>query len=174
RIRQRFREAITRSRREGLTVSRTDEADDYQEFIRMYHETMRRVGAADSYFFGEVYFARLRQALGARLHLFLCRDRGAPIGGGLFMACDGILQYHLGATADAALKSSPAKLIVDEVRIWAHTNGFRVLHLGGGTTSAADDSLLHFKRGFSDRTHEASVWRWVVFPEQNARLCAEK
>jgi hypothetical protein len=43
--------------------------------------------------------------------------------------------------------------------------------LGGGTTSNPDDPLLYFKSGFSDRSHEFAVWRWVMSREQNNVLC---
>lgn len=45
-----------------------------------------------------------------------------------------------------------------------------MLHLGGGV-GAKTDSLFYFKSGFSDRRHEASVWRWVVLPGIYKELC---
>ena len=48
----------------------------------------------------------------------------------------------------------------------------RILHLGGGTSSAPDDPLFYFERGFSDQQHEFAVWRWVVSRGQNDMLCA--
>jgi hypothetical protein len=60
------------------------------------------------------------------------------------------------------------------VRLWGIRQGLRVFHLGGGVTPHPDDTLLYFKMGFSDRTHEFATWRWVVFPEVYQRLCAEK
>src|SRR5262249_16907721 len=68
----------------------------------------------------------------------------------------------------------PMKLMIDEVRLWATGQGLGVFHLGGGATRRPDDSLLHFKMGFSDRTHEFAVWRWVLFPDVYQRLCEEK
>ena len=46
---------------------------------------------------------------------------------------------------------APMKLLVDTVRASAHRSGYHVFHLGGGTTTAPDDSLLLSKKGFSDR-----------------------
>jgi hypothetical protein len=135
---------------------------------------MRRVRAAERYFFPRTYFEDLQRALGSRLHLFVCLHEGRAICAGLFVACHGILQYHLGGTLDAALPSAPMKLLLDEVRLWGTDQGLRVLHLGGGTTSDPDDPLLHFKKGFSDRTHEFATWRWVVNPDVYQRLCSEK
>ena len=103
----------------------------------------------------------------------MCFAFGRPVAGGLFVACHGLLQYHLGGTLNEALPLAPMKLLVDEVRLWGAANGMRVLHLGGGTTADSDDPLMHFKRGFSDRLHEFAVWRWIVAPEQEALLREE-
>jgi hypothetical protein len=102
----------------------------------------------------------------------MCLDRGVPICGGLFVACHGILQYHLGGTLNAALDLAPMKLLLDEVRAWGAAQGLRVMHLGGGATANPDDPLLYFKRGFSDRRHQFSSWRWIVSPHKYALLCS--
>lgn len=173
-IRRSFRGVIRKLRRNGLTCVEDAEGSYLEDFCRIYHETMRRVGAAERYFFPLSYFKRLREGLGERLHLFVCLQDGKTLGGGLFVACNGILQYHLGGTLDEALDLSPIKLLLDEVRLWGTRQGLQVLHLGGGTTSRRDDPLLYFKRGFSNRSHEFAAWRWVVIPKDHERLCDEK
>ena len=174
RFRMSDRTRINRLRREGLICTRDSDGSYLEDFLRIYHETMRRVRAAERHFFPRTYFEDLQRALGSRLHLFVCLQEGRAICAGLFVACHGILQYHLGGTLDAALPSAPMKLLLDEVRLWGTDQGLSVLHLGGGTTSDPDDPLLHFKKGFSDRTHEFATWRWVVNPDVYQRLCSEK
>jgi carbamoyl-phosphate synthase large subunit len=169
--RRTLNKAIARLRQRGLTVVRDPEGSHFDAFVRIYHETMHRVEAEGRYFFPASYFAALRESLGSRLELFMCLDREKPVCGGLFGACHGILQGHLGGTLDEALHMAPMKLLYDEVRLWGSAQGFRVLHLGGGRTTDLDDPLLYFKRGFSDRFDEFAVWRWVVAPEQDALLC---
>jgi len=174
RIRRSFREAINRLRRKGLTCVEDVEGSYLEDFYRIYHETMQRVGAAERFFFPLSYFKRLREGLGSRLHLFVCLRDGKALSAGLFVACNGILQYHLGGSLDEALSLAPMKLLMDEVRLWATSQGLRILHLGGGTTASPEDPLLYFKQGFSDRTHEFAAWRWIVIPEVYQRLCEEK
>jgi carbamoyl-phosphate synthase large subunit len=171
RYRKNHREAINRLRRRGLTCLRDRDGTYFEDFIRIYYETMRRVQAAERYFFPRAYFLHLAEALGSRLNLFVCLQDGVVISAGLFVACQGIVQYHLGGTADDALKLAPMKLLIDEVRHWANAEGLRVFHLGGGATPRSDDTLLHFKMGFSDCTEEFAVWKRVLFPEVYERLC---
>jgi hypothetical protein len=142
-------------------------------FVEIYHETMRRVGAAPGYFFPLAYFHKLFDSLGERSHLFVCLHEGKVLCGGVFVECGGILQYHLGGTSNDALKFAPMKLLHDDVRVWANGRDLRFYHLGGGATMQPDDSLLHFKLGFSGVTHDFTVWRWVLLGDVYRRLCAE-
>lgn len=171
--RRSFKESINKLRRTGLTVARDIEKKYLDDFVRIYHETMHRVDAADRYFFPASYFTELRDKLGSRLELFMCFHEGKPVCGGLVVVCHGIMQYHLGGTLNEAMHVAPMKLVVDEARLWATAQGLRILHLGGGTTPDPDDSLLYFKRGFSDRYHDFATWRWVIAPQEHALLCKE-
>ena len=171
-FRSAFKLALNKLRRRGLTVVHDVVGTHLSDFVAIYHETMHRVEAADRYFFSTAYFRQLWETLGSRVHLFVCLEEGRPICGSLFVACHGILQYHLGGTAGEALKLAPMKLVVDEARIWGTSQGLHSLHLGGGTTADPADSLLEFKRGFSDRRHEFAAWRWVLLPAIYDQLCA--
>lgn len=143
-------------------------------FVDIYHETMRRVGAASDYYFPLAYFRKLSQGLGERFHLFVCLHEGKVVSGGVFIECCGILQYHVGGTLNAALKLAPMKLVIDEARRWANSADLKVFHLGGGFTRQPDDPLLYFKLGFSERTHDFTVWRWVLLADVYRCLCAER
>jgi hypothetical protein len=172
-FRRAFKRKISKLRRLGLTVVRDQDGSYFEDFFRIYHETMRRVGATRRLFFSRDYFHRLRAALGSCLDLFVCLLDGKPISAGLCIACHGILQFHLGGTLNRALQLAPMKLLVDELRLWGISQGLRVLHLGGGATTDPADTLLHFKKGFSDRTHEFAVWRSILFPDVYQRLCEQ-
>ena len=141
------------------------------EFVDIYYETMRRVDASDAYFFKRAYFEQLTSE--PQFHLFVCLLSDTVICGGLFALCDGIVQYHLGGTRSDFLRLAPLKLVFEAVRLWANERQARVFHLGGGV-GAQEDSLFHFKAGFSDRRHEFATWRWVLLPDICESLCQEK
>lgn len=161
---------INKLRREGVVCRRDGDKRHLPEFTDIYHQTMRRVKAHSSYFFEPEYFTRLASGLGPALELFVVTLDGVVIAGGLFTIRDGIVQYHLGGTCDGFLKLGPMSLLFDTVRLWANDEGARVVHLGGGVGSR-EDSLLHFKMGFSERRHTFSTWRWVVEPDAYRELC---
>jgi sugar O-acyltransferase (sialic acid O-acetyltransferase NeuD family) len=165
-----IRARIGKLRRAGLVGQRDRDKRHLAEFVEIYRQTMRRVKAHRSYFFEEEYFTRLANGLGAALELFVVTLDGAVVAGGLFTICGEIVQYHLGGTGDASLKLGPMSLLFDTVRLWASEEGARTMHLGGGVGSR-EDSLLHFKKGFSDRRHVFWTWRWVVEPDAYRSLC---
>src|SRR5260221_91359 len=150
-----YRTRINKLLRNGVTCTLDPEQRQLAEFVEMYHETMRRVNAHDSYFFGADYFAKLSQELDGVLHLFVTKLDDQIIAGGLFTLCNGIVQYHLGATRDAFLRLSPMGLVIDTARSWATEQGARIFHLGGGVGSK-EHSLFKFKAGFSDRRHQVA------------------
>jgi carbamoyl-phosphate synthase large subunit len=161
---------INRLLRSGATCVLDVEQRHLPEFIALYHETMRRVKAEQSYFFDQTYFSDLAKSLGRALKLFVVKmPDGQVISGGLFTLCDGIVQYHLGGTRDSALKLSPMMLIYETVRQWANENGAHTFHLGGGV-GAKNDSLFQFKARFSRQRHQFFTWRWIVAPEAYREL----
>ena len=170
RYRSSLKTRINKLRRGGLVCFRDRDKRHLPEFTDIYHQTMRRVKAHSSYFFEKEYFTRLASGLGPALELFVVKLDGVVIAGGLFTICDGIVQYHLGGTCDAFLKLGSTSLLFDTVRLWANEAGARVMHLGGGVGSR-EDSLFHFKMGFSDRRHMFATWRWVVEPDAYRELC---
>ncbi len=140
------------------------------DFINLYHATMRRVEAGDAYFFSREYFEDLRAKLGDRLHLACVLTKtGTVAAAGLFVSTDGIVQYHLGGTSPAYLSLAPFKLVIDFMWRWAQERSQRALHLGGGV-GGTEDSLFHFKAGFSSTRGEFYSYRLIVDHERNRIL----
>jgi dTDP-4-amino-4,6-dideoxygalactose transaminase len=165
------RRLIKKRQREGSVVCLHDPEKRYlSEFAGIYEETMRRVNAAHTYFFGEDYFGDLARELGPVLQLFIAMIGGKPAAASMVTICDSVVQYHLGGTRNEFLKFSPMTLLFDAVRLWANKIGAHAFHLGGGV-GAKEDSLFHYKAGFSDRRHDFATWRWVVAPEIYRELC---
>ena len=169
RYRSNHRRDIRKAARAGFRCTAETGSSALEEFVELYHETMERVAADRTYYFPRSYFDSLFDGLGDELHLFMCRSDGLLAAGGVFSMCDGVIQYHLGATASDYLRIAPIKLLFDEVRKWGNRNGARIFHLGGGVGSE-EDSLLQFKLGFSRTTHRFRVWQWIVMPETYREL----
>jgi hypothetical protein len=159
-FRTNHRRQITRSRANGRRLV-VDDWSYLPAFVETYHETMRRVGAADYYFFSYEHFARMRDELTEAVHLMTILGDGELLAGGVFLEGGGIVQYHLGATRTAALREQPTKLMFDETARWARVRGNVDLHLGAGV-GGENNPLFHFKAGFSPLRRPFHTLRIVV------------
>lgn len=165
---------IIRKAQEAGTVCLDDRDGAYRhEWVDIYHETMRRVGAPSSYHFDEEYFEILAAELGSVLHLFVALVDGKVAAAGLYTNCDGIVQAHLGALRADYSRLSPTRFLDDTARRWAVEAGARVFHLGGGV-GGREDSLFRYKAGFSSRRHQYATWRWIVDVVAYEDLCERR
>jgi hypothetical protein len=130
-------------------------------FAAVYAEAMDRLGAAPSLYFDQSYFDALVDELPGSVHLACVRaPDGALAAAAVFLECQGLMQYHLGASASAYLELSPLKLCLHGMSLAARTRGLRWHHLGGGV-GARHDSLFHFKSGFSPLRGVFRSWRAI-------------
>ncbi len=171
--RKTLRHDIKKAKRAGVTVTEDVEVRQLDRFIDLYHQTMQRAGAAESYFFGRHYFRRFFDRMGARAYLVTAALGGRMLAGGIFVECDGIVQYHLSAGDEEFRHVTPTKALLDEVRLRAAQRGNHSFHLGGGT-GGNSDSLFQFKSSFSKRTHPFHIWSAVILPAEYEELCRRR
>jgi GNAT superfamily N-acetyltransferase len=160
-MRHNHRRDITKAVKSGLVARMDPGFKGYDKFKRLYRTTMDRHSASPYYLFGDEYFDGLRDALGEQLQLCLVERDDVVAGAGLFIETCGIVQYHLGGSDESSVSVQPSKLMLYFACGWAKERGNRYLHLGGGV-GGANDSLLHFKGGFSPLRHPFRTLRIVI------------
>ena len=159
-VREGHQWTIKKCRRLGF-VARMVSLRAYVECVRdIYRETMDRVQAKESYYFGRDYFAQLAEMPG-HVHCGVVEWEGRPAAACIFFECGGIVQAHLGGTRSEFLSKSPFHLLLYSAAEWARARGNRYLHMGGGV-GASNDRLLQFKRGFSPLLFPFSTLRLVT------------
>lgn len=163
---------INRCKRAGFTAKITSLRDHIDDFILVYHQTMARVKAKNSFYFDYDYFREISN-LNEKIHLCMVEIDDQIACAGIFTECCKIVQYHLGGTNSKFLKQAPSKLMFDHVRFWAKKRGNKFLHLGGGL-GAANDSLYHFKAGFSQQRHHFLTLRLMVDKKKYLDLIARR
>jgi len=160
---------INRALRAGRTAVLDEDWSRFEAFKRLYDATMTRLSAEDKYHFEDAYFDGLRAALGDHLKLWVVEIDGVLAAAGLFVETSGVIQYHLSGADPTFAHDGLMKLIVHGVRSWGKERGDTELFLGGGVAST-DDSLFHFKTGFSSRRLPFHTLRVVVDKDAYARL----
>ncbi|HKW91847.1 MAG TPA: GNAT family N-acetyltransferase [Methylomirabilota bacterium] len=171
-IRDGHQSTINRCRRLGFVPRMVALSDQLDCVVEIYRETMDRVKAKDSYYFGRDYFARLGE-MPAHVHCCLVESAGRPAAACVFFECDGIVQAHLGGTKSEFLSRSPFHLLLYYAALWAKSRGNRYLHIGGGV-GASNDGLLQFKRGFSPLLFPFSTLRLVTDRETYRQLITRR
>ncbi len=170
--RETVRRQIRRVQNEGYVAKEDLTWNHYDDFQEVYAATMRRVGASDWYFFDQDHFAQLKEALADTMHLLVVQSGSQIVCAGLFSELCGIVHYHLAGTRDGYERCDVSKLLIHYAREWAQERGNDVLHLGGGV-GAANDSLLHFKSGFSKLRSTFHTWRLIVDERAYRELVAQ-
>lgn len=162
------RTMLRRALREGLVARELETLDD---FLRLYEETMQRVGADSRYLFAPAYYTALRDGLGGHLRCFGVERRGEVVAAALFLLYGDRMHYHLAGSSAEARRGGANNLLLHEAGRWGSANGVTRLHLGGGLTDDPNDPLFRFKSSISTATVPAYVGRRVHDREAYDALC---
>jgi len=158
--RHNHRRAINKAAGRGY-VARIDSTwEALEEFIDIYHETMRRVDANSYCYLSRDYLREIKQILEGQINLCIVEIEGRVASAGLFTEVCGNVEYYLGGTRDEYVADSPSKTMYHFVRGWAKDRGNRVFHLGGSPKPW--DSVFDLKAGFSPIRHPVFTWRVVT------------
>ena len=136
---------------------------DLGRFRDMYLDTMRRVGADESYLFPTAFFEGLDRMGDGVLML----DAGCAAG--LFLVGGGAMHYFLSASTDEGRALSATNGVLFAAMRHARDAGLATLHLGGGL--ADGDSLQRFKRSMGAGRTPFYVGTAVHDPAAYAELC---
>ena len=158
------RNKVRKAQNAGATVAA---AEGLGEFVPLYEDTMRRVGASDFYFFQPAYWERLGELPLVR---FDAAIDGDVVASALCLPSQPWLHYHLSGTTDAGRSTGSSTLVLLEAARWAQERGFERFHLGGGL-GGKQDSLHHFKARFDpEGLVEAAVGKVIHDEDAYRRL----
>lgn len=155
--RRAIRMKINQLRRNGYAVKIADTEEEVNAFSAIYNENMHKLNAAPSYFYNTAYFKKFLRATDYKATILLAYFEDEPVAGAIITFTNKVAQLHLAATANDHLKASPMKLLYDEASIYARNHQMDYLHLGSGV-GGREDSLFHFKTGFSDTYLPFHIW----------------
>jgi hypothetical protein len=163
------RSSINKSRKSGIQIRMSKSMEDVRLFSTIYTDAMHRLKAPEYLFFTSEYFESLIQSTDFDAFILFAELSGITIGGAIFVSCNDIMEYHLGATVDPHRQYSPLKLLIDEARLIGNEKKMSVLHLGGGY-GGENDNLYVFKQRMSSLTYTFKVWKWIVNEEAYREL----
>ncbi len=172
-VRRNHRQQIRQAHEAGFVATEDQEWHHFEDFKQLYRDTMRRLSAREFYYFGDDYFDGLRESLAEQVHLGVVLHEDQVTAAMMFVETAGIVDTYLSGADPAFNRRQPTKLLYDFVRRWAKERGNRWVQLGGGY-GAGDDSLLHFKSGFSPLRLPFSTLRVILDEDEYLRLSRER
>ena len=154
----------------GLTARRVPPDSMQRVFPALYRENMDRVGAKPDYYFAESYLEALFRFSGTDNWLVYSED--TPLAGAVILTSTQarVAEYHLGADRQGSGQQRAIVGLLHTAATYYQSMRFERFYLGGGRTTAPDDSLLFFKKGFSSLTGPYQIGSRVFESEDYARL----
>ena len=166
------RNVIKKGEKSGLTFVVDNDYKYLPEFIRLYDATMDQLDAADFYYFKQQYYEEFVKTLpNSFLGVVLYEDRVISAAIFMYEGCYG--HYHLSGSDVSALRLSPNNYMLWHAALELKRRGVKVLHLGGGTTSAEDDSLFCFKSRFSKHTYRFCLGKMIFNEHLYHDICSD-
>ncbi|MDR3610259.1 MAG: GNAT family N-acetyltransferase [Ignavibacteriaceae bacterium] len=142
-----------------------------KEFIEMYNETMKRVNVISKNAYDTNFFERTFNNLPI-IHFVIFKDN-MPIASAICLAHNNYLHIHLEVSRKEYWYLRPNDLLIKEIIQYGSDNGYTKIHLGGGRTVSPDDSLLRFKKKFSNLTSDFYIGGKIYDEKVYTNVCKQ-
>jgi hypothetical protein len=147
--RESYPESLRNSIRKNQKRLEFSETQNLERFQQLYAETMARNSARSFYRFDVDYFRNLKNLDNTRI--FQVNYDEQTIAMATVLIGENIAHYHLSCTDKFFFKLKANDFLIDSIcdHLKSFYENVEFLHLGGGRTSDANDSLLAYKSKFS-------------------------
>lgn len=164
------RNMIRKAERNGLIYSAEYDFKSMSEFVKLYNATMERLNAEEFYYFDDKYYQSFIENFKGRAFLGTIRKEDELICAAIFMYSNEYGHYHLEGSNHAFSNMAANNLLLWKTAEEFHKLGIKEFHLGGGYNSAPDNSLLKFKKSFSNNMKDFYIGKWIFNEEKYAEL----
>lgn len=175
----------------SYTIKKSNKLKEKTKFKNLYIDYMKEINANKFYLFNNHYFKSLLNSNICDVWLVYYENQivcGSMILGNEKLKC---VEYHLSATVTKKMSEHLHRRIITQSNVFMlnsiaeyyKKNYFKLFYLGGGTSTAVEDSLLFFKKGFSnmilnfdvayyiyDKKKYSEIKNKVSLDEDNERL----
>jgi lipid II:glycine glycyltransferase (peptidoglycan interpeptide bridge formation enzyme) len=145
---KKWRNQLTRSEKNGLTIVTGNGTEEYRNFCRMYHQMRKRKAFETTVDVEE--FGRIQEDLpeSHRMRILICEQNGVPVAGVVASAMGDSAIYLLGATGDDGLNAKGTYLLQWTLIQSLKRSGIKWYDLGG-IDPRKNPGVYHFKSGLS-------------------------
>ncbi len=162
RLRKSTRRSVRKLIEAGYTWSvLTSDSPLIAQFARMHAERMLAFGAPGAVFKRRATLEMMADPSIDCVVVIIHAPDGTMAAGQMFLGAGGMVDVADGAQSPEHTKDSPLKLADWQTLLWAHVNGYRSVHLGGGVSGRAE-SLIDYKLSLGGRRIYDCTWRLVL------------
>ncbi len=156
----------------GISYEIDEHPETLDDFIDIYYSTMDRDGAGADYYFKSSYFRDLLERFPEHVITAKVLMNDRPIAMGIYFRYQKYLHAHLSGTLSEYLAYSPAYILKYALALYGHEHGYEVIHYGGGSSRAPDNSLYRFKKEFGKNTEfDFYIGKKIWHQEIYDKLC---
>lgn len=131
-------------------------------FIRIYKQTMKKLSADEFYDFNEKYYIDFKENLRDNSYISLVFKDDIPISAALIMYHNVYGHYHLAGSDHKWIMYNSNNFLLWENACYLKSIGVENFHLGGGTNSDENNSLLAFKKKFSFNINKFHIGKFII------------
>lgn len=164
------RNMIRKAEKNGLVYSAEYNFESLEEFIKLYNSTMERLNAEKFYFLNDNYYENFVEKFKDKAFLGTVRRGNELICSAIFMYSKNYGHYHLEGSNHKYSKLAANNLLLWKTALEFNKLGVKEFHLGGGYNSDPDNSLLKFKKSFSNNMHEFYIGKWIFNEDKYKEL----
>jgi Uncharacterized protein involved in methicillin resistance len=157
------RNVIKKGEKNGLKFYADYDFIFLDDFKLLYNKTMDKLSADDFYYFGDQYYNNFKKNI-TNSFIGIVKKDDKVISAAIFMYEGKYAHYHLSGSDRNYLLLQPNNFMLYKAALELKKCGAEIFHLGGGTTSDENDSLLCFKKKFSKHLYEFHIGK-IVFNE---------
>lgn len=159
------RQNVSKVRRNPeISIQIDSEMSHLDEFIRLYNMNAIRLNMGSFYHFPDSYFRSVKDMLHHHARLIHIRYQDKIINTALFLFYGNKGTMHL-AGSDHQYQAIRGNDLLYYIAIELSKNiGLEILSIGGGLTTAEDDSLFRFKSKFSNFHKEVMAGKKILNP----------
>ena len=120
----------------------------FNEFEKIYNETMKRDNADNYYYFKKEFFNDIKENLKDNAIIYTVYKEELPISSTIILYKKNNVHYHLSGTLSDYMKLGANNLLLYEVAKDFSKRGYKKFHLGGGY-GGNDSPLFELKKSFN-------------------------
>ena len=147
-LESRCRNTIRKAQKNNLKVISGFDKKQFEEFINIYKETMKRDNADNYYYFNDAFFESIYKNTKQYGKIYTVYYEDKAINSNIILFNGENAHYHLSGTLSEYMNMGANNLALYEIAVDLCKMGYKKFHLGGGYGGDASP-LLKFKKSFN-------------------------